>query len=1096
MKSIIFALGLMLLAASPADAGPVAAAAAAIGGAFSAITATAVGAFIVNTVLSVGLSLLARALQRKPRVEPAGVQIPATTVGENVSQTIMLGERATGGHLVYRNSFGQVGETPNAYLVEVIELSDIPGVQLRGLIIDDRPVTLAAGSGGIIRFGFRAGPVFAFVAQVNVRLNAQTLLTFNATNTLGNEFVPVGDFTLDVTSFDPFTVILRENGVPREAESATAEYILLGNQITARSTTQASFGIEIPEFRRGGQPRAWIRFYDGTQTEADPQLVQQFGNVSGYEWSPQHIGTGVAYAVLTYRYDREIFQGSPRAKFILSGIPLYDPRKDSSVGGDGPHRHGNPATWEPSNNPAVQVYNLLRGIPMPTGEIYGGGVAAADVPLANAVAGMNVCDALIDGRRQFETSAEINVAENEPAEVIEALLTGSLGQIAEFGGVWRTRFGPPAAPSFFFNAGDVSISDPQGYDPLRGLEATFNAIVTTYLEPADLWQARTTEVLRNAEWEAEDGGRLLITSLDMGAVSNRNQARQVQEALIADERRQRQHSLVLPPDAQIIDPLDDISYTDPRWGYIDKDFEAVATLFRVQTGMMQLTLRERDPDDYDWGAVDERPLPPEFVTLPVAAPQAVVGFIVTGHIVTDGVNARRPAIRLFWSPASVEDVNQVRWQVRLTSTQEVVAEGLAPFADAKVDVTSGILPGVAYEARARYVVDRPTDWTAWLGAIAPDLRLSAADLSDQILAELALINTLNQRTDEIVADIDAQVLAARLEAQDALAQARSDLEEEDTALAASIDSLQVSISGNAAAITEESVARAAADTALAAQISTVETDLGGVTAGVTQQAIAISTLEGNASALFSFRAEAGSAGAVLQLVASDSPDGPASTARIDAENILLNGTVRGAQLAFDEATFGGLRANSAWIRSAMIEDLAVDRIRIANGAVSGLAATVSAAQGSSPSGSANIFLGQHDYFFSGDTPERLIIDAIVDRASSSGSLGSGNRSSSVTISIRTEIEAINSAGEIIRTIIDTSDTVYQGVNAGSGLPPLILVAQNQARTSNAIGRDENTFRNGEHIRVRYSLIKDRGGNTINLFWNPQNIFSRMAFLFK
>ena len=94
-----------------------------------------------------------------------------------------------------------------------------------------------------------------------------------------------------------------------------------------------------------------------------------------------------------------------------------------------------------------------------------------------------------------------------------------------------------------------------------------------------------------------------------------------------------------------------------------------------------------------------------------------------------------------------------------------------------------------------------------------------------------------------------------------------------------------------ASVSAESIARASADTALATQITEVETDLDGVTASVTTQATAISTLEGNAAATLAFRVKAGTSGAQIELVAADDPAGSVSAARIDADEIILTGSV-------------------------------------------------------------------------------------------------------------------------------------------------------------------------------------------------------------
>lgn len=723
---------------------------AAIGAAFKAITATAIGGFLVNVAISAGLSLLAQRLSRR-RVDqrPGGTQIPPQSVGEDVSQTFLLGHRATEGHLVYRNSHGRSGGQPNAFLVEVIELSDIPWVSLSGLIINDRVATIGETEE---EYGF-----------------------------------PLTNIALD-----------------------------------------------------DGTVCAWVKFYDGTQTSADPYLVSKFGNDTGYAWTANHIATGLAYAVVTYRYDRRVFQNQPRARFVLAGIPLYDPRKDSTVGGEGPQRWGQPETYAPSANSAVQVYNILRGVTLPTGEVYGAGVAAADIPLANAVAGMNVCDTLIDGRAQFETSVEIRVAEDEPADKIEEILAGALGQISEQGGIWRTRFGAPASPVLTFTDGDISISDAQSFDPIKGLESTHNAIVTTYLEPADLWEPRATDLLRNAGWEAEDGQRLLPVELQLGAVSNRNQARQVQAALITDHRRQRQHALVLPPDAMGLDVLDDVRWTSARNGYVNKDFEVAQTIWRTRSGMMQVVLRERDPDDYDWQPSQDLPLPPDMLPQLPPAALAVPGWAVAGVAVLDqdGI-ARRPAVRLSWSDQDYRSGQLLRWQLRLAATGVLVVEGVTPAQDLQHTIADALLAGTGYQARARIIAEeRETPWTDWLGAVTPDVRLTQADMADSLREEFdaardlidgtvedigGVIGDLRDRIGQILAPVVGPNLPgvphiARIDA-DLIAEAQARASELAAEAQARVDALTAEAEVRAAAITAEAQARSAAIAQVADAIS-------------------------------------------------------------------------------------------------------------------------------------------------------------------------------------------------------------------------------------------------------------------------------------
>lgn len=105
--------------------------------------------------------------------------------------------------------------------------------------------------------------------------------------------------------------------------------------------------------------KIWLRYYDGTQTTADSYLQAIAGPGTAWDegskrpWGADMVGVDTCYAVITFRFWRNVFPGLPRCRFVMSGVPLYDPRKDSSVGGDGPQRW-TPSTWAPSNNALVR----------------------------------------------------------------------------------------------------------------------------------------------------------------------------------------------------------------------------------------------------------------------------------------------------------------------------------------------------------------------------------------------------------------------------------------------------------------------------------------------------------------------------------------------------------------------------------------------------------------------------------------------------------------------------------------------------------------------------------------------------------------------
>src|SRR3990167_5317191 len=156
-------------------------------------------------------------------------------------------------------------------------------------------------------------------------------------------------------------------------------------------------GSPVTEFTVAGKEHLWVRFYDGTQVAADPQLVALFGTDPDRPYTSARIGTGVAYAVVTALVNNELFSGFPQCKFVLDGIRLYDRRYDTSVGGSGSQRWETPSTWALTSNPIVIAENILRGVSYGGSWVYGAQtVTETQIPFASWTAAASECDSAID----------------------------------------------------------------------------------------------------------------------------------------------------------------------------------------------------------------------------------------------------------------------------------------------------------------------------------------------------------------------------------------------------------------------------------------------------------------------------------------------------------------------------------------------------------------------------------------------------------------------------------------------------------------------------------------------------------------------------
>lgn len=501
---------------------------------------------------------------------------------------------------------------------------------------------------------------------------------------------------------------------------ALSRLVIDGEYVTILGTTAAA-GNEI-----GGiwSDKAWIKYYDGTQTVADPWLLTAFGSYPSRPWTSDMIGRDQCYAIVTFRFDQELYNGFPVVRFETTGVPLYDPRADTSVGGSGAQRWVTPSTWVASSNPMVQVYNIMRGISFADGSVWGGGIAADDLPLTEWFAAMNACDvatALLGGGTEaaYRTGIEVR-SDDEPAAVIEELLKGCSGQLVDMGGVWKPKVGSVGLPVLFVTDDDLIVSKPQEYDPFPNLSATFNGVTASHPEPISLYESVSAPIRTSATDETADGGRRLIADLSLSAVPYKDQVQRLMEAYRLDNRRFRRHGLTLGPSAMVLEPTDSLSWTSTANGYAAKIFEVGSVNDDLMTVLQRVTIRERDSADYAWNAAtDTKATAPVAGAKVIPATQAVPSWNVTAVTITgDVAGVAVPALNLTWDGTDQDDVDSLKYQIRTGDPSAPVMRGSTVDVESGVVVVAdGIVGSTAYEARAKFVVKgRATSWSSWVSA--------------------------------------------------------------------------------------------------------------------------------------------------------------------------------------------------------------------------------------------------------------------------------------------------------------------------------------------------------------------------------------------
>jgi hypothetical protein len=371
-----------------------------------------------------------------------------------------------------------------------------------------------------------------------------------------------------------------------------------------------------------------VHWRAGTEDQSPPALMTTHGGATANDRL-----RGVAHVVVAYKADDPSAKnpvwtaGRPSFLFVVRGLRLYDPRKDSTVsGGSGPHRWDDPATREWGENAEVCRYNFDRGIfacdrvTDPTQLLIGRGLSAIEAPPERIFAAANVCDetvpALGSATEPRYRVGGVIAADETFATVADAFAAAMGGIVIQPEGSVAVEPGQAKAPSFFFTDADIISGTKVGFSPFRS-EADkewVNTVAPRYVEPTQKWADHGAPVRRvAADVIADRGPREATPSLRL--VTSGTQAQRIGEILRKQGRLLKTASVTLGPRFAEIEEGD--------WGVwtSDRRLKGESRTFRVDRFALgrdwrtALTLREMSADVYAApplyadGAVAEQQVP-------------------------------------------------------------------------------------------------------------------------------------------------------------------------------------------------------------------------------------------------------------------------------------------------------------------------------------------------------------------------------------------------------------------------------------------------------------------------------------------------------
>ena len=461
-------------------------------------------------------------------------------------------------------------------------------------------------------------------------------------------------------------------------------------------------------------PFVRVKIYKGDPNQqADPYLIQN----SGGRWTAQHRGAGLAYAIISVDYDAEKMTSFPSFVFECRGVS-YDPRFDSSVGGNGAQRYEDPATWGYSDNPVVQLYTYSRGYHINGQLIAGKEMPARDLPLPAWIAAMNVCDEQIAseynqkryrGGAIFTADGSVTHRDN-----MQPLLDACAGDMVERvdGDVPLVGMTRPVVAHL--SDDDLIVGERAIYKAKRSRAELINSIFGSYNEPEKVWNTVAYPAQINDAAQNADGERH-AKQIDFKAVFLSQQAARLAQATLRENRYQASATIVVRPRWIVLEVGDWIDLTLKDFG--TKTYEvrgrSLAALGPNGARNVTLTLQEVGRGIYD-NSVDIPELPVVIQPSEPALQQFPDGLRVAAALAESKETKRKiPVIVVSWDPPTdVITVRGVLIELWKTSEPDRKIQFQVRQPQNSYTISGCLLPREAYSLRATVIPD-PFRMTLW-----------------------------------------------------------------------------------------------------------------------------------------------------------------------------------------------------------------------------------------------------------------------------------------------------------------------------------------------------------------------------------------------
>ena len=411
-----------------------------------------------------------------------------------------------------------------------------------------------------------------------------------------------------------------------------------------------------------GNPTIRIQKFDGTQTTAPADLLNESELTGADALTSGFVGNGIAYLYIRLKYDQSAFpNGIPLFTAVVRGKRVFDPRTSTTV-------------W--SDNAALCIRDYLTSA-------YGLSDTNIDETAFSAAA--NICDETVAtagaGNVKRYTINGIVTADTAHGEVLNQMVTACAGTLFWGTGKWKLTVADYVAPTKTLTLDDLRSGI--SLQTRTNLRDQFNTVQGTFINAAERWITQDYPPIIGAGFVTEDGDVEQSLDLALPFTTDAAIAQRLAKLTLFRGREQMTFSAEFGMNAFDVEVGEIIDLDMDRYGFAGKEFEVIGWQLKANQDAgdlrVMLTLRETSEAAFDWNAEEEDIIAnnttlPSFNTVPAVT---FVGDPVTETIIrADGGVVSNAVIEWNASDDAFVDKYVLRWRkTASTDVQSVFALG-------------------------------------------------------------------------------------------------------------------------------------------------------------------------------------------------------------------------------------------------------------------------------------------------------------------------------------------------------------------------------------------------------------------------------------